>query len=318
MKYTLGNVTLLCLVLMAGCRSLETEPRWSDARQPIWIDVFGYGPEDVVPIEIGPYGYPYIPVSVSGDSLMLAFDTGNMVGVSLSSELFDRLGLRSDGTWTSLSSAGEARGTYRFADGVGVARPGGEQRLTRVYESGLPADLAGLFGPGDLGGRRFTVDYRSRSLAVSTEVGPEVVPGYLAIPLVRSDRHPRLILVRGTIEEHPVVIQLDTGKSRTVVNPDLARVLGLTHVPHGVAIRSLRIGNLEFSIRSAKVVDQTAIDAELPEPILVGVGSDILSRFPWTVDYDAGLLWIPTLKADDLGEEHVRVYRGTPAGAGRP
>jgi hypothetical protein len=44
---------------------------------------------------------------------MLVFDTGNMVGVSVSSD-FDRLGLRSDGSWTSLSSAGEARGTYRF------------------------------------------------------------------------------------------------------------------------------------------------------------------------------------------------------------
>jgi hypothetical protein len=292
MKHYLRSASLLCLVLMTGCRSLETEPRWPEARQPIWIDAFGYAPEEVVPIEIGRYGFPYMSVSVAGDALMLVFDTGNMVGVSVSSEVFDRLGLRSDGSWTSLSSAGEARGMYRFAEGVGVARPGAEQRLTRVYESGI-YDLAGLFGPGDLGGRRFTVDYRSRSLAVSTEGGPEVVPEYLAIPLVRSDRHPRLILIRGTIEDHPVLIQLDTGKSRTVVNPDLARELGLTHVPHGVAVRSLRIGNLEFSIRSAKEVDQTAIDAELPEPILVGVGSDILSRFPWTVDYDAGLLWIP-------------------------
>jgi hypothetical protein len=293
MKYFIISTSLLCLVLMAGCRSLEREPSWIEPGERTWIEAFGYAPEEVVPIEIGRYGYPYIPVGVSGDSLMLVFDTGNMVGVSLSSELFDRLGLRSDGSWTSLSSAGEARGRYRFADGVGVTRPGGEQRLTRVYEAVIH-DLAGLFGPEDLGGRRFTVDYRSRSLAVSAEAGPDIVPGYLAIPLVRSDRHPGLILVRGTIEEHPVLIQLDTGKSRTVVNPDLARELGLRHVPHGVAIRSLRIGHLEFSIRSAKEVDQTAIDAELPEPILVGVGSDILARFPWTVDYDAGLLWIPS------------------------
>jgi hypothetical protein len=294
MKYFISSTSLLCLVLMAGCRSLEREPNWIEPGERTWIEAFGYATEEVVLIEIGRYGFPYIPVSVSGDSLMLVFDTGNMVGVSVSSELFDRLGLRSDGSWTSLSSAGEARGTYRFADGVGVARPGGEQRLTRVYESGLPADLAGLFGPNDLGGHRFTVEYDSRRLAVSTEVGPELVPGFHAIPLVRSDQHPRLILVRGTIEGHPVLIQLDTGKSRTVVNPELASELELTHVPHGVAIRSLRIGNLEFSIRSAKEVDQTAIDAELPEPILVGVGSDILSRFPWTVDYDAGLLWIPS------------------------
>jgi hypothetical protein len=46
-------------------------------------------------------------------------------------------------------------------------------------------------------------------------------------------------------------MELDTGKSRTVINP------------------------------------------ELEDPILVGVGSDVLSQFVWTVDYDAGTLWIP-------------------------
>ena len=65
--------------------------------------------------------------------------------------------------------------------------------------------------------------------------------------------------------------------------------------PHGqgVAIDRLRIGDLSFEVPSAKEVDQTAIDPSLPEPILAGIGSDILSRFVWTVDYEAGVLWIP-------------------------
>jgi len=46
-------------------------------------------------------------------------------------------------------------------------------------------------------------------------------------------------------------------------------------------------------VPNAKEVDQTAIDPALPEPILAGVGSDILSRFVWTVDYETGVLWIP-------------------------
>jgi hypothetical protein len=284
MKSLLSSATLLCLVLVAGCRT--------PGGAPGWIGAFGYSPEEVVPIEIGNYRYPYVAVTVAGDSQLLVFDTGNMVGISVSSELFDRLGLRSDGSWTSLSSAGEARGTYRFADGVSVARAGEEPRSARVYESGFH-DGAGLLGPGDLGGQRFTVDYASRSLAVSAGGGPEAVPGFQAVPLVRSARHPGLILVRGTIEGRPVLIQLDTGKSRTVVDPDLAGELGLAPARNGVAIRSLTIGGLEFRISSAKEVDLTGIDVELPDPILVGIGSDILSRFAWTVDYDAGLLWIP-------------------------
>ena len=46
-------------------------------------------------------------------------------------------------------------------------------------------------------------------------------------------------------------------------------------------------------VPSAKEVDQTAIDPSLPEPIVAGLGSDVLSRFVWTVDYEAGVLWIP-------------------------
>jgi hypothetical protein len=270
MKCFLSNTSILCFVLITGCRSLDREPRWMETREPAWVEAFNYASEEIVPIEVGHYGYPYVSVIIAGESLRLAFDTGNMVGISVSPERFDGLGLRTAGSWTSLSSAGEARGTYRFADGVWVAHPGEGERLTRVHETGLPAELAGLYGPGDLRGRRFTVDYGSRRLAVSAEAGPEVVPGYLAIPLVRSVRHPRLILVRGTIQEHPVLIQLDTGKSRTVVNPGLAVELGLRRVAHGVAIPSLRVGNLEFSVRSAREVDQTGIDAELPEQILVG------------------------------------------------
>ncbi|NIR50999.1 hypothetical protein GWO43_20530 [candidate division KSB1 bacterium] len=102
-----------------------------------------------------------------------------------------------------------------------------------------------------------------------------------------------LILVRGTIEDREVLLELDTGKSRTVINPTLASALALERRPQGVTINSLRIGDLSFEVLSAKEVDQTAIDPDLPQPILAGVGSDILSRFVWTVDYDAGVLWIP-------------------------
>lgn len=86
------------------------------------------------------------------------------------------------------------------------------------------------------------------------------------------------------------MIQLDTGKSRTALNPTLAGELGLRRGLTGVAIKSLQIVNLLFRVRSAKKVDQTGIDPTLPDPILVRIGSDILARFVWTVDYDAGVL----------------------------
>ena len=39
-----------------------------------------------------------------------------------------------------------------------------------------------------------------------------------------------------------------------------------------------------------------ASDPALSDPILAGVGSDVLSRFVWTVDYEVGVLWVPTFE----------------------
>ena len=113
---------------------------------------------------------------------------------------------------------------------------------------------------------------------------------------VRSSLHPLLILVYGLVNGRRTLIELDTGKSRTVINPSLASELGLTKNSRGAAIENLQIGALSFNVPSAKEVDQTGIDRALQEPIRAGIGSDILSRFVWTVDYETGLLWIPNIK----------------------
>jgi hypothetical protein len=277
--------TAVALAAVSGCVS--------PAPRPVWIDAFGYAGSDIHALTIGDFGFPYIPVRIGSVDLMLPFDTGNMVGLSVSSELFDRLGLTADGSYGRVNSAGETVAVLRVADAVHVAVLDRDPGPTRIYELDQP-DLPGLVGPGSIQAGHFTLDYRSRTMAVGTGTLPDSVPGFRQIPLVRSGRHPGLILVHGTIEGHGVVLELDTGKSRTVINPALSSALALRRGRHGVAIGSLRIGDLSFEVPRAREVDQTAIDPDLPEPILAGVGSDILSRLVWTVDYEAGVLWIPT------------------------
>jgi hypothetical protein len=242
---------------------------------------------------VGDFGYPYVPVRIGGTRLMLPFDTGNMVGTSVSSDLFDQMGLTADGSYDRVNSAGEIVASLRVVEAVEVSVLGRDVGPTPVYELDHPR-LPGLVGPTLIGGGHFTLDYESRRMGLGVARIPQTVPGFRQVSLVSSTRHPMLILVRGTIEGRGVLLELDTGKSRTVINPVLASDLALKRVPEGVAISNLRIGGLSFEVPSAKEVDQTAIDPALPEPILAGVGSDILSRFVWTVDYEAGVLWIPT------------------------
>ena len=82
---------------------------------------FGYPPADVHTIDVGDFGYPYVPVDVKGTHLILPFDTGNMVGVSVSSDLFDQMGLAADKSWSRLNSAGEDVASLRVADAVDIS-----------------------------------------------------------------------------------------------------------------------------------------------------------------------------------------------------
>ena len=275
----------LTLTLQLGCS------RSSDDSD--WPNTFGYSPSEIVAVEIDSFGFPNIPVTIGDDEVWLPFDTGNMVGVSLSTALFDELGLDTVRTYNRVNGAGELVATLRVSEGRPVQVTGktvGRKEIHEFDHSTLP----GLFGPADLETGHFTLDYSTRRLAAGSTPLPRVIHGYSSVPMVRSERFPALILVQGTIEGHSVVMELDTGKSRTVVNPGLVSELDLKPTASGVRVESIQIGNLSYSVRSAKEVDQTAIDTGSRESIMVGVGSDILSQFVWTVDYETGVLWLPS------------------------
>ena len=280
--------TLAIATLLAGASSHGA----SD-----WAKSFGYSPAEIHPIQIGDFGYPYVPVKIGDDTVVLPLDTGNMVGISVSGRLFDELELAPAGTYNRLNSAGRKVATLRVSRPQEVMALGTELAPQPIYELEHPA-LPGLLGPQFLAGRHFTLDYASRRIGIADGPLPEKIPGFRALPLVRSGRHPSLILVHGIIHGRRVLMELDTGKSRTVVHPGLAAALELEKRPDGVRVERLALGDLSFQVPSAKLVDQTAIDPDLPEPIRVGVGSDILSKVVWTVDDASGLLWIPAARLE--------------------
>ncbi|MFQ5349655.1 MAG: hypothetical protein ACE5EG_04330 [Thermoanaerobaculia bacterium] len=279
-----GCVSLILAAALLGSAAPSGTPRW--------VEMFGYEQADLQPIEIGDYGYPYLRVAVDEITALLVFDTGNTIGLSLSPELFDRLSLDEPGTHERLNSAGEVVATGRHGRGRSVVVAGRELGPQRIHEFDHPR-LAGLASPHFLLGGHFTLDYGSRLIAASDTFLPATIPGFQPLPLVRSPSHPTLLLVHGDIAGRRVLIELDTGKSRTVVNPRLAAELGLASGPDGFRIDRLGIGGLSFAIANAKGVDQTTIDGALPEPILAGVGSDVLARFVWTADYSTSTLWVP-------------------------
>ena len=265
---------------------------------PEWVSSLDYLPTDVHPIRIGAYGYPFVRLEVDGVELELPFDTGNMVGLSLAPAWIERLSLPRIDEWRSRASDGTLRGTYGIHVADRVVAFGIETRKERVFEFVHP-DLPGLLGPQALRDRRFTLDYRNRVLAATDrplaepeETATGLVGTAGVLPLVPSSRHEDLLLVWGEIHGERVLMQIDTGKSRTTIDPELARSLGLEETGNGVVVDRLRFGGRDFTVPSAKLVVLRQIDAELSDPILVGIGSDILRQVVVTVDRIGGWLLV--------------------------
>ena len=271
--------------ITAAALSLPMSLRGQEA--PAWLSELGYNSGQLHPISVGTYGLPFVEVVINGRAVELPFDTGDMVGVSLTRSLIEELGLPRVGEWTSIDSEGRVAGRHGIfrADSVEVADV--VHRDQSIYELVSPA-LPGLIGPQLLHGRRFTVDYVRGLLAIADDALPDSIAGVL--PLVRSKRHPDLLLVRGRVGGREVLIEIDSGKSRSTIDPELARDLGLPINHGGAELEALELGALTFSVPSAKLVVLRGIDRELPEPILVGVGSDVLRQVVWTVGHIHGVV----------------------------
>jgi hypothetical protein len=102
-------------------------------------------------------------------------------------------------------------------------------------------------------------------------------------------------VVEGTVNGQNVLIQIDTGKSRTCVDRVLVRHLSIPEAHYGYALADVRIGSWKFAARSAREEDFSRISQGYPSPILVGIGSDVLPQVIMTVDDQSGKLnFLPT------------------------
>jgi hypothetical protein len=235
-------------------------------------------------ISLDRFGQPVIPVTINGDIVFGTFDTGNMTGLSLSDSLATRLKLPVAGDTQMLDSDGNPVSVSHMysIDNLNVfGNEFGRVTATEEYRGAL----ACLVGPRFMLGGRVTIDYANHLLGFSKRKLNDIPEGAASIPLIQSPVHEGLVLVRGFVHGRKVLMELDTGKSRTVIDPSLAKSLDLEGVSHGVHIDSLLIGNNVFSVRSAKLAGLSSLGQGLDDEVLVGVGSDILSKIVLTVDY---------------------------------
>jgi len=255
-----------------------------------WISGLGYRPSEVFPISIGRFGYPYLQVMVNRQAVNLPIDTGNMFRLVFGRTEAQRLKLPVIGQIPSYGSNGELRGlrqTFKVTEITALGRTWVDQAASE----GDQPDLVGLFGPHYLLDRRFTLDYRRGLLAVSDSAMPAAMAS-ACLKLLPCRNEPGMPVVEGTVNGRKVLIQIDTGKSRTCVDIALAQELALPRTPNGRTIADIRIGEWSCSVNSARTDDFSALGKGLPAPILLGIGSDVLPQVLMTIDLRTNCLLI--------------------------
>ncbi|MCP4662671.1 MAG: hypothetical protein GY856_45330 [bacterium] len=274
-------VTVVLMVAGIGLPVPGGEP----ADTPSWCKTLGYGPNEIHRVRTGKFGYAYVRVLVNGREVELPFDTGNMTGLGVSPEIAERSRLEEAGETTHYHASGQVAGSYKVfkvREFVAFGRTWNDQLADEEWRPGLD----GLLGPRYVNGGRFTLDAERGILAVSSSPFPDEAPG-TRIPMVRSPAPDleELILIPGSVNGVEVLVELDTGKSRCVVDPELAKSLHLPEARNGYRFDEIRLGPFTFSVPSAKESNLRGISEGLSRPVLVGVGIDLLSQLLFSVDY---------------------------------
>ena len=82
--FLLLGILFLSSVLV-GCHVEMTKSEWANK--------YGFEEGEVFDIEIGNYGFPYINTEINGLQIKMMYDTGNMIGISVTKEIAMQSGL---------------------------------------------------------------------------------------------------------------------------------------------------------------------------------------------------------------------------------
>lgn len=235
-------------------------------------------------ISIKRYGYPYLTITINDRPIEVFLDTGNMSGLFLSERVIRDLDLPVIRSTNTYDSDGRPTGQANVYGATTMGAFGDQWRDVQIQQRDVPG-ANGAIGPPYLKGKRFKLDYTKKTLTVWDSHLPVRPEHDDVLELIPVERLEGMIVVRGRVGAEEVLMQIDTGKSRTCIDPDLARRLDLPESSGGFRIDDLRLGSHQFSIPSAKGVRFRGISDGLDRPIEIGIGSDVLKDVVMTIDY---------------------------------
>jgi hypothetical protein len=275
-------IIVLC-VLVALAASV---PGCIPERLPDWAEGFEYEPAEIYPIYVDKDGSAFVSATFGGEPLALLFDTSLDTGLSITGKLVEQMGLLAIEGQQDSQQIDEIR--YRLPAFTAFGRQWKDQVVVPMSET----RYNGSIGPQYLNGSRWTLDYGHQLLAVSGSPLPEGV-NTSTIPLEFNDES-LMPVVRGRLNDEPVMLELDTGSSHTTIDMLLARKIGFQAEGEEETTVQITIAAHTFQVEAA-AIGLLPITGELHR---VRLGADVLSQMVLTVDYKSGTVAIQPAQPD--------------------
>lgn len=300
-KYWIWPLLLAMFSLPLGSQSAKPA-----AEKPKWVQELNYQAEEVQPITLSPLGIPEILIKINGAPVKVLFDTGNSGPLTLTTAVEKTVGYKLMGKDEELNPDGTHRGWSK------AIQLGNVEIFGTIYE-GVKASLNdwklmsdspfnGLVGLKYLLGKRVTLDYKNRLLAVTDKPLPGSIvtnPAYGITALLKApDEQGEIVYVSGLVNGHTQTIYLDTGTVPSCVSPEAAagsesnrsRYHDFFKSDRKYASIDVKIGDLLIRINDIYESRTISRGTNFESPVGLVLGSDKLKDLVVTIDKIEGKL----------------------------
>ena len=270
---------------LVGCDHLYPKADWRTNLQ--------YDDGEVKPLYLSATTCPEVEVRLNDKPFHLGFDFGCSKGFQITTAIEKRVDYtvleetntyHADGTMRGKVSRIKVDSLEVFGDRYEDQQ--GTLADWRIFSS-LPYE--GLIGLEYFAGCRFTLDYRRQRLGLTRRPLPDVVResnDYEFVGLLDPpDYHKYGVYVLGQVNGVECVIHIDTGSSKTMVDPVALTPAQKAEVDGRTCSTELpaSLGGFAFTIRGFRV-DQIRHPSPHRCPVRMGIGSDLLKHLVITID----------------------------------
>lgn len=276
----IGSVIILFIIFTTFCfRNNNTDIEWQGD--------FSYEENQIYDLSFSLFSpCPSIPIKIGDKTVELIFDSGNGVGLTLTTALENKVDYEIIGKTTELNSDGTYRGTGKsiLLKNITVF----DEKYTdiisslvdwRIYSS---LKINGMIGLAYFDNKVVTLDYMNKKIAISNKAldyGKLINDKYTVLPLIRSEinKQQDLLFFEGEVNGKKSTIYLDTGSSRSFYNFDDTQEK-----------IELKLDDKVYTFHTNKLVyDKIGFQNEFRYPLSFAINSDLLkaNHFVITIDH---------------------------------